>query len=164
VTAAHVGQDLWETYARAAADEDAYWLDLSQRLEVTIPAALVRETELALLQALPGAIAALDALDRAGTPWGLITNNTSFWYPKQVALLGLGPGGPRWEFVSSAAHVTKSDPVGLFEVAASTLDAADFLVVDDREPNVERALRAGFNATLCRPGEVLSVLSEEVNL
>jgi beta-phosphoglucomutase-like phosphatase (HAD superfamily) len=154
VRASAAGASLWEEHCRSASAEQSYWRELSEILGADIPQQIVDEAEGSLLVATPDAQRILAILRGGDRPWGLITNNTAFWYPKQLALLGIAPGEPSWEFTSFSSGVTKSDAGdGLFEVAARSVGPSGVLVVDDRSENVERAQRCGFRATMYRPGE-----------
>jgi FMN phosphatase YigB (HAD superfamily) len=141
-----VADEMWEFHARHWTDETSYWREMSARIDTAIPAAAVAEAEAELLVTLPDAGDALDFLSAARMPWGLITNNTAFWFEKQVALLGLSVNRLEWTFTSFAEGCQKEDAVGLFDLAAERLDPAATLVVDDRTANLERARAAGFVA------------------
>ncbi|MBG6212937.1 FMN phosphatase YigB (HAD superfamily) [Cryobacterium sp. CAN_C3] len=148
------GRVLWNAYAREATPEDLYWHELAEIIGAYIPPTMIAEVERNLLLATPGAQRMLAFLRGADRPWGLITNNTAFWYPKQLALLGIAPNELSWEFTSFGAGVTKGDTdPGLFEVAAAVLRPSQTLVIDDRAFNIVRARRCGFQATMYGVGD-----------
>jgi hypothetical protein len=79
--------DLWEIHAKHWTDEQTYWREMSERIGADV--SVSAETEAELLVTLPEARSAVRFLSDAQIPWGLITNNTAFWYEKQLALLDL---------------------------------------------------------------------------
>ena len=152
---AQVGFDLWQVHSRTVTSEELYWQQFSDRVGADIPPALLAEVERELLVVTPDALRMVACLRAGGRPWGLITNNTAFWYPKQLALLGMSGTEPEWQFTSFAAGTVKDDSPGLFEVAADSVDSAQTMIIDDRPANIERARRCGFQATMYRVGDEL---------
>ena len=138
---AEAAESLWPSHSLAATEEADYWEQLSGLLGHRIEAAAVASAERSGLRVNPEAAQVLTLLD--GRNWGVISDNTAFWYPKQLALLRLdrAPAG----YLSFDRGLSKlSAGQGLFELAAGELDAGSTLVVDDRAANIERARRAGF--------------------
>jgi beta-phosphoglucomutase-like phosphatase (HAD superfamily) len=148
-----VGSDLWQIHARSVTSEEMYWQQFAQRVSAYISPALLAEAERELLVTTPDALRMVECLRAGGRPWGLITNNTAFWYPKQLALLGMTHSEPQWQFTSFAAGTVKDDTPGLFDLAARTVDPAGTIIIDDRLHNVERARVCGFQATMYRVGD-----------
>jgi len=144
---ATAGGKLWELYCRSFMEEEQYWDQMSELLNIKLPPVLIQEIEKATLKPTHGALEFLSYLQETKRSWGLVTNNTAFWYSKQLAILGLTGYKLQWEFTSHDDGVVKSDTGrGLFEIAAETTDAANTLVIDDRLGNVVRARSAGFSA------------------
>lgn len=150
-----VGLALWDEHSRSVTSESLYWRQFSAQVGAEIHTSLVNTVERELLVVTPDAHRIVACLRERSAPWGLITNNTAFWYPKQLDLLGMTPADPQWHFTSFAAGVEKGDDPGLFELAAGTIDAEHTAVIDDRPSNVERAQRCGFQATMYRVGDVI---------
>jgi FMN phosphatase YigB (HAD superfamily) len=157
--AERIGAELWQVHSRSVTSEELYWQQFADRAGVEISPALVAEVERELLVATPGALHMVERLRAGDRAWGLITNNTAFWYPKQLGVLGMLRSEPLWQLTSFAAGLDKHDSPGLFELAAATMDAAHTIVIDDRPLNIERARHCGFQATMYRVGdEVPSVM------
>lgn len=147
-----IGSDLWQIHSRSVTSEELYWQQFAQRVGTDIPPELLADVERELLVVTPDALRMVESLRAGDRPWGLITNNTAFWYPKQLALLGMMRTEPQWQFTSFAAGTVKDDSPGLFELAAQTVDPARTIVIDDRLHNIERARACGFQATMYRVG------------
>jgi FMN phosphatase YigB (HAD superfamily) len=153
-----VGDLLWPRYSLEPTAEAEYWDDVQRALGVEIGADVVRAAEADTLIADPSAGAALKSLDKREIRWTFISDNTSFWYSKQLGLLGGQP--PSWPaYLSFERGVSKtSQAVGLFELAASELDPEMTTVVDDRAHNLARAVSCGFRAVSYSMGGVRSLL------
>jgi FMN phosphatase YigB (HAD superfamily) len=138
------GAELWEEFCRAPAREDDYWSELSEKLGTEIEPAVRRELA-ELPERNPLAAEILDDLHRRGARIGLMTDNTSFWFPKQSALIGFDEVlDEKLILLSYEQGVSKSDRPGLMEVAAERSTPASTLVVDDREHNLALARELGF--------------------
>ncbi len=142
------GQVLWPYYGTRPTLEPDYWSDLGGLLSVQIPQSIVSEIEEQLLLPNPAAGRTLSAVRNAGCQIGIVSNNTSFWYPKQVRLLDLK--GYIWDnplvFLSFEEGVLKEDRHGLFETVAGRLTPHNTLIIDDRHINVLIARSLGFVA------------------
>jgi beta-phosphoglucomutase-like phosphatase (HAD superfamily) len=141
-----VGKELWERYCLRITHEDDYWSDLSAALNIGLPQQLVGQLEAELLIANAHANAMLDAMREGGITIGVVSEATSFWYPKQVSIANLD----RYleharEFLSFRFGVGKEEANrGLFEIAAEAVEPRRTLVIDDRPRNLERASSVGF--------------------
>ncbi|WP_061289330.1 hypothetical protein [Herbidospora cretacea] len=141
-----IGEELWPEYSLREREEADYWRDFGAALGCDIPAGLVATAERSTLRTDPAASRAVSLLVSRRISVGFISDNTSFWFPCQMRLLG--------EFVqNSASHhylsyllgVSKqTSGTGLYEIAAQSLDPSRTLVVDDRAHNIDRAASAGF--------------------
>jgi FMN phosphatase YigB (HAD superfamily) len=139
------GERLWPRYSSAPEDEQSYWHALQETLGHEIPTAVVREVEAETLRPNPAAKPAIDLLEAGHVSWGIISDNTTFWYRKELDLLGLtGRVGDALEFVSFRYGRSKSSESSLFEIAARRVEPEHTVVVDDRQPNLARADRLGF--------------------
>lgn len=139
------GKTLWDSYSLSATREADYWLDFSLLVGTDIPESLIVQVESETLHASGSAKRTLAYLNECHVAWGFITDNTSFWFPKQLELLGLKDRSSDNDFTSFQRGVAKSTTgQGLYEVAALELDPRQTLVVDDRMHNIERAAGAGF--------------------
>jgi FMN phosphatase YigB (HAD superfamily) len=141
-----VGELLWSRYSLDVHPEDDYWRAFAECLSTKIPASVVERAELETLRTNTSASATFEMLDQKRVPWGYVTDNTSFWLPKQIRQLdGRVPVGPDLAYYSFDRGLSKtSTPTGLFELAAASLDPRTTLVVDDREKNIDRASLVGF--------------------
>jgi FMN phosphatase YigB (HAD superfamily) len=140
------GKTLWPKYSLSVHDEGEYWNEFARSVGCAIPAGLVRSVELKNLEVNSSAKYALVELDERSIPWGFITDNTAFWYRKQLGFLGLSDRrDASLDFPSFECGVAKSsNGRNLFEVAAAAIDPARTLIVDDRLHNIDRASQAGF--------------------
>ena len=140
-----VGVRLWQDFCRAPTHEHAYWARLAEELEVPITDEHLSQIE-HLPRANPRAPEILADLAQRGARIGLISDNTSFWFTKQRALIGFGELLDAEVVLLSFEHgVSKSDSPGLFELAAGLVDPRRTLVVDDRTGNLSIAGRLGFH-------------------
>ncbi|MER5885325.1 hypothetical protein ABT160_15965 [Streptomyces sp. NPDC001941] len=146
--AAAAGTLLWPEYSVTRRQEADYWAELSKELGTALPAPLVEEVERELLRPSPWAPRLLATAAATGAVLGIASNNTSFWYAKQFARLGLGEWiDPGLVFVSQDLGVGKGDPGrGLLEIAAEALTGRRTALVEDREPNLRRAASLGLAA------------------
>lgn len=144
--ARHAGTDLWRRYCLATADEDQWWADLASALQVEITQELVARLR-RQVRANPDAHELLGTWRASGLRLGIISDNTSFWYPRQAALVGLEAFiEPELVFLSYEHGATKSDDPGLLDVAARSVDPSRTVVVDDRQHNIDSARRRGYAA------------------
>jgi FMN phosphatase YigB (HAD superfamily) len=144
--ARRAGVGLWRRYCLETADEDCWWADLASALEVEISRDLVERLHLQV-RANPRAADILSSWTEAGLRLGIISDNTSFWYPRQAALVGLEAFiEPDLVFLSFEHGTTKSDDPGLLDVAARFVDPTRTVVVDDRQHNIDGARRRGYHA------------------
>jgi FMN phosphatase YigB (HAD superfamily) len=159
------GEQLWQKYAVIKGSEAEYWVELGRLLNTEIPVRL-RGDSYALLEVHPAATQTLRALNGAHVQIGVITNNTTFWFERQLDLLPTlreVSDRSRW-FVSCDVGTTKRERPGLFGVAARHVDPNNTLVIDDRPTSIEAAREFGFIA--CRraleeegdliPGDLIS--------
>jgi FMN phosphatase YigB (HAD superfamily) len=156
-------EKLWPKYSLAPGSEHDYWHELGALLSVGVPAEMVRQAERDCLVVDEAWASVLARLGQRRTAWGFISDNTSFWYAKQIGLLGGARPAPEREFVSFSRGLSKSTPGhGLFEVAARTLDPGETVVVDDRRHNLERAEAVGYRVvdyTMTQPRSLAEALA-----
>jgi hypothetical protein len=120
---------------------------------------MIREVEADVLVVNPDASDLLAGITASRRSWGLISDNTAFWYRKQLALLGLSMGELKWEFTSFGLGVSKNDlGRGLYECAASSVAPSRTVVIDDRMTNIRRARRCGFLARQYAIGDEQSLV------
>jgi FMN phosphatase YigB (HAD superfamily) len=142
------GDALWPKYSRAPHSEDEYWTEFAAAIGTDIPRQAVEEIKDALIVGNPTFRSALADLETAGVRWGVISDNTQFWYAGQLRRLGIqGRVTEDLEFLSFRHGLSKTgtEP-SLFDLAAAVLDPSLTLVVDDREKNIDAATATGFVA------------------
>ncbi|WP_159031078.1 HAD family hydrolase [Streptomyces acidiscabies] len=139
------GRKLWHRFSLSETSEQDYWKALSRRLGQPVSPFLIRELEEELLVVNPSAETMLSTA-APGRRVGIVSNNTTFWYAKQSGRLRLDKWiDPDLVFLSCREGVSKGTPgEGLFERAATRVDPATTLVIEDRPRNVARAGSAGF--------------------
>ncbi|MCA1691401.1 MAG: HAD family hydrolase [Acidimicrobiales bacterium] len=145
------GRALWAEYCVRESAEDEYWRDLETRLGVSIPTTLRLEIESTLLIVNPWASEILTTLYNSAFRIGVVSDNTSFWFPMQKDLLSLDKFvGPDATFLSFRCGVRKNaSQGGLFAIAASRVDPRKTLIVEDRDHNIGRAKEYGFWTVEC---------------
>jgi FMN phosphatase YigB (HAD superfamily) len=143
-----VGKELWRKYSLVPCTAEEYWSEFGQRMSIPSPSPkLVSELEDQLIVASPIAPTLLSFLAARGTTTGIISDNVSFWYERQAALLELDRYiSPERVYLSYMYHRNKKAENSLFEIAAQSVSAQTTLVIDDRPHNVERAHAFGFAA------------------
>lgn len=139
---------LWPRYSLERHSEAEYWEDLGALLGVRIPPDAVREAKQDTVIRNEQVHPALAVLGSHGVAWGVISDNTAFWYDMQVAILGIRESlDPRLEFLSFEYGLSKNATTPtLFEAAAKGLGGSSALVIDDRPENLVSARSAGFEA------------------
>lgn len=143
------GEVLWARYCLAPGEEQQYWSDFRREVGREVPAEVVGEAERETLLANPIAGRVIELVEQSGTSWGFISDNTAFWFRKQMQLLGIEGHPAELDFLSFKAGVAKTDAApGLFEIAAGRVTPRQTLVIDDQQRNVTRAHDLGFKAAL----------------
>jgi FMN phosphatase YigB (HAD superfamily) len=143
-----VGKKLWKKYSLAPSTAQQYWSEFAEELSIPVPPKqLVAELEEELIVASPSAPRLLTFLENRRLDIGIVSDNTSFWYARQAALLGLSSYvSADTVYLSFEHHRNKKADPSLFEVVAFHQDTTRTLIVDDREHNVVRARSFGFQA------------------
>jgi FMN phosphatase YigB (HAD superfamily) len=139
------GRALWAWASRQPVAESDYWSELARRLGIHITDDEVAALE-ATIRGNPEARSLRSGLCEQNRRVGLLSNNTAFWWQKQLHSAGtpdLSASDPR--FLSFQHGVTKSDRPGLLELAATVVVPARTVVVDDREAVLLRAAELGFD-------------------
>ncbi|HEX2680243.1 MAG TPA: hypothetical protein VHQ03_03035 [Candidatus Dormibacteraeota bacterium] len=139
---ARVGRELWPEYSQRPSNEADYWTAFASKLGVSLPEGLIARSEAELLTPNPFAFDILERARRQIGRIGVVSENTSFWYPIQARLLSLEQYvDQELVFLSFELQLNKD---GLLNVATSRVNPALTLVVEDRPHNVEFARRHGF--------------------
>lgn len=148
---------VWEKYSvLPGAQESDFWNEISAALGVRTDAGEIQVVRQEVVIANPDAIPAFELLRQHGISIGIISDNTAFFYPYQAQILSLGHyTDPSLLFLSQEKQMRKSN--GLFALAASSIDPASTLIVDDRTPNLEKAAAAGFQTLLYELGQSLTL-------
>lgn len=157
-----IGKEVWEKYCLRPTNEDDYWTEVFGALEVDLAPETVGQLEEELIVANTRGDAILAAIREAGITIGVVSEASSFWYPKQFALAHLeGYVDHSREFVSYRLGVGKrASGRGLYEIASERVEPDRTLVVDDRSPNLERAASVGFEGFEYSLASEPSVLQE----
>lgn len=157
-TVASTGPILFEQFSEAAFSESAYWKTWEECLHIAIPTELIQETEHKLLIPNPYLIEFLQQLQEQKIRIGITSNNTSFWYPKQVSAQILFKFfDSSLIFLSQELGTSKvSGNPDLYELAGQKTDPAHTLVIDDRQGNLTHAQSLGFQTQLYDSGSRLN--------
>jgi FMN phosphatase YigB (HAD superfamily) len=149
---AETGRGLWEWASRRQLEESTYWAALEDRLEIQVSEDDRISLE-RLIRGNPDAPRLVAGLVAAGARVGVLSNNTSFWWPKQLRLAGTPDlGAPDLRFLSCEQGVSKGDHPGLIELSAARLGPSQCFLVDDRENHLIRAEAVGFGTLHYRFG------------
>lgn len=142
--AAHIS-GIWKRYSTMLdGQESDFWGEVSESTGLVIDDSCLQEAR-KLLSANADADRTFEFLKNQGKRIGIISDNTNFFYPQQVGLLGGAIENytdPTLRFLSHQAGVGKKD--GLLEIVASHVNPENALLVDDRQPNLDRAEQLGF--------------------
>ncbi len=155
-----VGHDLWDKFAyRAAVGEDdwigleqEYWNIFIRAFNLSISANdLVQLTE-EFIRPVEGMTHLLEHLQSTGGDLAICSDNTEFWFRRQMDKLGLYRFfSPSKVVLSSRTGVSKSSPhYEMFQAIINVLKAEkdSCIFVDDREENVLRALEFGLTGII----------------
>lgn len=149
------GQDLWEKFAYRSTTEENGWKELEKeywdlflgRFQLSMSADdLIRLTE-QFVQPVEGMIQLLECLQSEAIEMAICSNNTEFWFKRQMNKLGLHRFFSSGRVIlSTRIGVSKSSPgFEMFQAAIGALGIEkDFCIfVDDRVENIQRALQFG---------------------
>lgn len=137
---------VWEKYATTDnTSETEFWDEVNQTIGTKL-----REEDIVAVRRkviIPNSETntVFSFLTDKGIRLGIISNNTSFFYELQASMLPIKKYiDANLIFLSQEEHCRKSD--GLFEVSLKKLEPSSTIVIDDRQGNVEYALKLGFGA------------------
>jgi FMN phosphatase YigB (HAD superfamily) len=135
---------LWnEAAIQPHATEAAFWQGFAGRVGTPLDPAKIRDSTRRAIQVNREAPWLLPVLAASGLSIGIASDNTAFWYPQQMAALGIAECvDPDLVFLSFQRGVHKQ--AGLYDVAARHTDASRTLVFEDRPRHRAAARRAGF--------------------
>lgn len=153
------GRAVWPVVSREPAQADDWWAAVEQRLDLTVAEA-ERAELLGLVQGNAEAREVFEEVRATSVEIGVVSNNTSFWWRHQLTLAGvLDLVQPELRLLSCEVGRSKSDEPGLLETARGLLPEVRVLVVDDRQGNLDRAQRLGFEVLSSRYGTSVEGLS-----
>lgn len=156
IEAIHFLQELFDRYAVLGSDETAgpeelersYWEEARQRLSLPWDTDRLIERSIRIIEPFPDVERLLLEKIREPFPIGICSNQTAFWFCRQMEVSDfLRCMPPARRIVSCRYGKTKeSDAPSLFHAAAAALDCApkEILYLDDRSMNLERGARFGF--------------------
>jgi putative hydrolase of the HAD superfamily len=140
-----VGEDIYPLFSLSRTYEEEYWQRFSEGVGQQLDLDTVKSIENQTMSQNPFLFEFLGGLQAKGITLGMISNNSTFWFSKQVSgLLGKFFSSDDI-FLSCEQGVPKrAESPNLFEVARSKLDPQKTLIIDDRKPNLVLASRYGF--------------------
>lgn len=138
---------LWPKYSLGRHGEAEYWTELGAAVGVEFDPELVAQAESSTVRVNRQWAGVLTTLRRRGMDWGTISDNTPFWYAKQLRMLAVGAATPpAHQFLSFDFGAAKTGTTpDLFHLAAGLVSPPATLVVDDRDRNLQAAETAGFS-------------------
>ncbi|WP_027341093.1 HAD family hydrolase [Hamadaea tsunoensis] len=143
-TAEAAGVRLWPRFSLRSASEADYWRQFSALVNRDVEMDIVASVR-KLIVANPCTAEALAIVQSRTMRWGVISDNTAFWFPQQLALLGISIEDDALTLLSYEQGRSKSsEGIGLFELAAEKTVPRRTLVIDDRDHNLRRAQAVGF--------------------
>jgi len=150
-----IGEDLWKQFIHRPATDQENWERVEKeywgafiensRLQVTV-SDLIQLSD-TFIRPVPGMAELLERLRSAGIDLAICSNNTEFWFRRQMDKLGLQRFfRPERVVLSCRLGVSKSSP--RHEMFQSAVDALQIgkeacIFVDDREENIRCALEFG---------------------
>jgi HAD superfamily hydrolase (TIGR01509 family) len=175
------GQELWNLFAHRQVDtensssslEREYWDLLIQRFDLLeSPDYFIRWTD-RFIKPVEGMVPLLEHLQASGVKLAICSDNTEFWFRRQMDSFGLCRFfSPNHTILSSRVGVSKSSPhFEMFEavVAALDLDKEDCILIDDRNETILRGLEFGlagiiFPSHSRQGGRYLAALLERMGI
>lgn len=155
-----VGEALWLKYAHLPPANDVhwrslekeYWREFIERLSLSSSVDELVAFTNGFIRPVRHMGALLRWLKEEGITLAICSNNTEFWYERQMRMLGLGRYfRPDRVILSSRVGVSKSSTShAMFSAAvgAVNVDRAECLFVDDRWLNIRRAVEFGLPGIL----------------
>ena len=126
-------------------DQKNFWQDISRSLDVSLSSKDIKFAKQAARAINPEVEPVFSLLKQHGIAIGIISNSLSFLYDELAAALHLPDVvDPSLCFLSHETGKLKSN--GLFELAATRLNPAQTMIIDDRLKNVAYAQKLGFYA------------------
>lgn len=153
-----VMDSLYDKYAHTTEDnehrwqeqENEYWNEFKSRTGVEVPNEELIEMTKSFVKPVPGMPEFLKELKSQGYDLLICSNNTEFFYQRQKELLQLGEIVEKRKVILSNHHgLSKSHPeFALFKEIEKQMDFPkdQYIFVDDRKGNIERALQFGIPA------------------
>lgn len=150
-----VGRELWDIFAHRPSVtgsgwrelEYEYWKLFTSRLHVSAPIEALIELTESYIVPVEGMYQLLERLEHRGIELAILSDNTEFWYERQMDQLRLrGFFEPQKVILSCRVGVSKSgSTLDMFRQAILALDADEdeSIFVDDRLENIERGLELG---------------------
>ena len=154
-----VGEDLWEQFAYRSAEgkhwqelEREYWELVIRTLHLPVDADNLIELSQKFIRPISGMGSLVQALNSQGIELGICSNNTEFWFERQMDALKLRRFFTPSKIILSCriGSAKKSDDLEMFRAVgqALTADLSECLLVDDRPENVEKALKCRMTGVL----------------
>jgi HAD superfamily hydrolase (TIGR01509 family) len=155
-----LGRELWDVFAHRAADHEntweqleiEYWSAFIERSQVplTVGECILRTDE--FITAIDGMQPLLLELRSREIAMAICSNNTEFWFRRQMDKLGLAEFFKERNIIlSSRLGVSKSSPnFEMFHavVASLKIDKEDCVLIDDRAKTIARAINFGMPAIM----------------
>lgn len=158
------GFGLWEDFAYVSTNtkqetdklESDYWDRFIKRFELKAPVDFFVSKTKEFVKPVPGMINIVSHLQQQNVELGICSNNSEFFHRQLVKTLDLYKYfDPQKEILSSKMGCSKTSPdFKMFKAVESVLTTKreHVLFVDDRQPNIEKAIEFGFNALLFPAG------------
>jgi len=141
------GNALWELYAYSHREEEDYWRDWEESLKLKLDRMLIARLYEEAIWADATAAPVITEYLEGGRQVAIVSNSTSFWFPRQISRLGLKNVEHRLlRFLSHETGVAKSHEQGGLKQLASRQKAENVLFMDDRQDNVAAARKLGMTA------------------
>lgn len=155
-----VGKKLWDDFACRSAQsgsgwmglETKYWQEFMNQTNFTASVDELIDLTNKFIRPIPGMGVLLDRLRSSGAILAICSDNTEFWFRRQVSRLGLDEFfTPDRRILSYKVGVQKSSPnheMFLTTLQALHVDRNACIFVDDRVANIERAVEFGVRSIL----------------
>jgi FMN phosphatase YigB (HAD superfamily) len=144
---AKIGAVLSQKYCLARFQEAEYWREFSQLVGRTPTKSQLELAETSIWADITFRDS-IDKLRRENIRVYIVSDNTAFWFEKQVSKLSISGCIPASDIFLSydLGKRKKSTPCGTYAILAQVAEPKTTLILDDRRSNLKIAGREGFKA------------------
>ena len=150
--AKRIAEELWQEFAYRPTDEvswqqleQQYWNQVKELLHLPSGSDELIELSQGFVRPVDGMQNLLKQLQSSGIELAICSNNTEFWFQRQIRVLELDQFFPPEKIVLSCriGAAKKSDDLEMFRAVSKVIscDVRECVLVDDRSENIDQALK-----------------------